>query len=82
MTAFTMALGHLQGANRHEAIPCPQRLDEYSTDHHPGHFMAALVEALDLDARGFRHAGAAATWRPSEHPGDRLKRSIDGDLDR
>jgi hypothetical protein len=75
-------MGHIQGANRHEEIQFPQRLDEYITDHTPVRFMDACVEARDLEARGFRHAVAAATGRPRDHPGDRLTRSIDGDLDR
>ena len=73
-------MGHLQGANRHEEIPFPQRLDDYSTDDNPGRVMEAFVDALDLEARGFRHAVAAATGRPSDHPGALLKLYIDGDL--
>jgi transposase len=75
-------MGHIQGANRHEEIQFPQRLDDYSTDHNPVRFMDALVDALALEARGFRHAVAAATGRPSDHPGDLLKRYMYGDLDR
>jgi hypothetical protein len=43
-------------------------------------FIEAFVDALDLEARGVRHAVAAATGRPSDHPGDLLKLYIDGDL--
>jgi hypothetical protein len=43
-------------------------------------FIDAFVDELDLEARGFRHAVAAATGRPSDHPGDLLKLYIDGYL--
>jgi transposase len=76
----TTARGHIAGANRHEEVPFPQRLDEYITDDNPVRFIDAFVDALDLEARGFRHAVAAATGRPSDHPGDLLKLYIDGDL--
>jgi transposase len=82
MTEFTTAMGHIHGANRHEEIQFPPRLDDYITDDNPVRFMDAFVDALDLEARGFRHAVAAATGRPSSHPGDLLKLSIDGYLSR
>ena len=82
VTEFTTAMGHIQGANRHEAIQFPHRLDDYLTDDNPVRFMEVFVDALELEALGFRHAMAAATGRPSDHPGDLLKRDIDGDLDR
>jgi transposase len=66
-------MGHIAGANRHEEIPFPQRLDDEITDNHPVRSIDAFVDALDLAGRGFRHAVAAATGRPSAHPGDLLK---------
>ena len=78
----TTAMGHIAGANRHEEIPFPQRLDDDITDDKPVRFIEAFVDALDLEARGFRHAVAAATGRPSDQPGDLLKRYIDGYLSR
>jgi transposase len=80
MTEFTTPMGHIQGANRHEEIQCPQRLDDYITDDNPVRVMDAFVEELDLEAQGFRHAVAAATGRPSYHPGDLLTLSIYGYL--
>jgi transposase len=44
--------------------------------------MDAFVDALALEAQGFRHAVTAATGRPSSHPGALFKRSIAGYLDR
>jgi hypothetical protein len=80
MTELTTAMGHIQGANRHEAIPVPQRLDDDITDHNPVRCIDALVDALALAARGFRHAVAAATGRPRDYPGALLTLSIDGSL--
>jgi transposase len=80
MTELTTAMGHSQGANRHEEGQFPQRLDDYSTDDNPVLCIDAFVDELDLEARGFRHAVAAATGRPSYHPGDLRTLYIDGDL--
>jgi hypothetical protein len=82
VTECTTAMGHIQGANRHEAIQFPQRLDDSITDDNPVRCSDVFVDALELEALGFRHAMAAATGRPSAHPGDLLKRDIDGSLDR
>lgn len=49
-------MGHIQGANRHEEIQFPQRLDDYITDNNPVRFIDAFVDELDLEARGLRHA--------------------------
>ena len=73
-------MGHIQGAHRHDAIQFPQRLDDYIAADNPVRFIDAFVDALDLEARGFRHVVAAATGRPSDHPGNLLKLYIDGDL--
>jgi transposase len=74
-------MGHIQGANRHEEIQFPQRLlDDYIAADNPVRFIDALVDELDLETRGFRHAVAAATGRPSYHPGDLLKLCIYGYL--
>jgi transposase len=73
-------MGHIQGANRYEEIQFPQRLDAYITADNPVRFIDAFVDELDLEARGFRHAVAAATGGPSDHPGDLLKLYIYGYL--
>jgi transposase len=73
-------MGHIQGANRHEEIQFPQRLDDYITDDNPVRFIDVFVDELELEALGFRHAMAAATGRPSYHPGDLLKLDIYGYL--
>jgi hypothetical protein len=73
---------HSQGANRHEASACPQRLDDDRAADTPVRFMAACVAERERDALGLRHVVAAATGRPSEPPGARLPPDMDGDLDR
>jgi hypothetical protein len=73
-------MGHIPGANRHEEIQFPQRLDDYLAADNPVRFIDAFVDELDLAALGFRHVVAAATGRPSYQPGDRRKRYIDGYL--
>jgi hypothetical protein len=78
----TTAMGHIAGANRHEEIPFPQRLEDDITDNNPVRFIDAFGDALDLEGRGFRHAVAAATGRPSDHPGALLKLYIDGSRSR
>jgi transposase len=80
MTELTTAMGHIPGANRHEALQCPQRLDDYSTDDNPVRFIDAFIDALDLEARGFRHVVAAATGRPSSQPDDVLTLYLYGSL--
>ena len=65
VTAFTPAMGHSQGANRPAAIQCPPRLEDDLTDDNPVRIIAVCVDALELAALGLRHAGAAATGRPS-----------------
>ena len=59
------AMGPRAGAHRHEAIPFPHRLEDYRTDDNPMRCIEAFVDALDLEARGFRHAVAAVTGRPA-----------------
>jgi hypothetical protein len=73
-------MGHIPGANRHEAIECPPRLDDDIAADNPGRFIEACVDALDLEALGVRQVVAAATGRPSDQPGDLLTLYIDGDL--
>jgi len=73
-------MSHIQGANRHEEIEFPQRLDDYIAADNPVRFIDAFVDELDLEALGFRHVVAAATGRPSYQPGDLLKLYIYGYL--
>jgi transposase len=66
-------MGHIQGANRYEAIFFPERLDDYIAEDNPVRFLDAFVDELDLEASGFQRAVPAATGRPGYAPGDLLK---------
>ena len=80
ITELTTAMGHICGANRHEALHFPPRRDAYITADNPVRFLAAFVDERDLEARGLRHAVAAATGRPRSQPGARLQRYLYGSL--
>ena len=40
-------MGHIQGANRHEAILFPERRDDYIAPEHPVRFIDAFVDGLN-----------------------------------
>jgi transposase len=73
-------MGHIQGANRHEEIQFPERLDDYIAVENPVRFIDAFVDDLNLEALGFQRAKPAATGRPAYHPADLLKLYIYGYL--
>jgi transposase len=73
-------MGHIQGANRHEVILFPERLDDYIAEDNPVRFLDAFVDELDLAACGFRRAVPAATGRPGYAPGALLKLYLYGYL--
>lgn len=73
-------MGHIQGANRHEVILFPERLDDYIAEDNPVRFLDAFVDELDLEACGFQRAVPAATGRPGYAPGDLLKLYLYGYL--
>ena len=75
-------MSFIHGANRHEEIRFPARLDAYMTAANPVRFRDALVDHLNLTTLGVQRAHPAATGRPAYDPADRLKRSRYGDLDR
>jgi transposase len=57
-------MGYLYGANRHEVLLCPERLDECIAEDHPVRFLEALVDELDLAACGCHRAVPTVTGRP------------------
>jgi transposase len=73
-------MGYIHGANRHEEICFPERLDDYIAEDNPVRFIDAFVDGLDLVACGFQRAVPAATGRPGYAPGDLLKLYIYGYL--
>jgi transposase len=73
-------MGFIHGANRHEEILFPERLDDYIAAENPVRFLDAFVDHLDLTTLGFPRATPAATGRPAYHPADLLKLYIYGYL--
>jgi transposase len=73
-------MGHIPGANRHDVIFFPERLDDDIAEDNPVRFLDAFVDALDLEASGFQRAVPAATGRPGYAPGDLLKLYLYGYL--
>ena len=41
-------MGHIQGANRHEEIQFPERLDDYIAEENPVRFIDAFIDDLNL----------------------------------
>jgi transposase len=71
-------MGFIHGANRHEEVLFPERLDDYMTPANPVRFLEAFVDHLDLTTLGFQRATPAATGCPAYHPADLLKLYIYG----
>jgi len=75
-------MGFIHGANRHEEILCPARLDDYIAAENPVRFSDAFVDHLNLTTLGFQRATPAPTGRPAYHPADLLQLYIYGYLSR
>ena len=73
-------MGFIHGANRHEAILFPERLDDYIAEENPVRFIDAFVDHLNLTTLGFQRATPAATGRPAYDQADLLKLYIYGYL--
>jgi transposase len=73
-------MGCIHGANRHEEILFPARLDDDIAEEHPVRFIDAFVDNLNRTTLGFQRATPATTGRPAYHPADWLKLYIYGDL--
>jgi len=73
-------MGFIHGANRHEEILFPERLDDSIAEENPVRFIAAFVDHLNLTPLGFQRATPAATGRPAYDPADLLKLYIYGYL--
>jgi transposase len=61
-------MGFIHGANRHEAILVPERLDDDIAAENPVRFLDAFVDTLNLEALGFQRTKPAATGRPASNP--------------
>ena len=75
-------MGFIHGANRHEELLFPERLDDSMAAENPVRFLDAFVDHLDLTALGLQRAPPAAPGRPAYAPAALLKLYIYGDLDR
>jgi transposase len=73
-------MGFIHGANRHEEILFPERLDDDIAEEHPVRFIDAFVDYLNLTTLGLQRATPAATGRPAYHPADLLQLSLYGYL--
>jgi len=73
-------MGFIHGANRHEEILFPERLDDSIAAENPVRCLDAFVDHLDLTALGLQRATPAATGRPAYDPADLLKLYIYGYL--
>ena len=72
----------IEGQDRSQVTLLPECLDDYIGQDNPVRVVDAFVDELDLEARGFEGATAAATGRPAYHPSVLLKVYIYGYLNR
>jgi transposase len=73
-------MGFIHGADCHEAILCPERLDDDIAAEHPVRFLDACVDPLALTRLGCQRATTATTGRPASAPADLFKLSMYGSL--
>jgi hypothetical protein len=75
-------MAHISGFARDQLLLLPEAVDDYVGADNPVRFIDAFVDGLDLTGAGFLRVEAKATGRPGYAPGDLLKLSIDGYLNR
>ena len=68
--------------DRNQLTLFPEALDDYISADNPVRFLDAFVGTLDIKALGFKNATLKITGRPPYHPGDLLRLSIYGYLNR
>src|ERR1700690_586645 len=73
---------HIAGFGRDQLLLLPEAVDDYVGAESPVRFIDAFVDWLDLGDTGFARVEAKATGRPGSAPGDLLKLSIYGYLNR
>ena len=73
-------MGFIHGANRHEEILFPARLDDDMAAAHPVRFLEAFVDPRNRTLLGFQRATPAATGRPASDPAALVKLSMYGSL--
>ena len=72
----------IEGQDRNQLTLFPEALDDYISADNPVRFLEAFVGTLDIKALGFKNATLKITGRPPYHPGDLLRLSIYGYLNR
>ena len=75
-------MSYIEGADRQQGWLLPERLEDYVSDDNPVRFLDAFVNSLDLAALGFQRATPSDTGRPPYQPGDWLRLSLYGYLNR
>jgi transposase len=75
--------GFKTGICREQASFLPPRVEDYVGRDNPVRAIDAYVDALDVEALGFRHPGCGGgAGQPPYHPGDLLKLYLYGYLNR
>ena len=73
---------HIQGSDRAQTLLLPASVEDDVGADHPVRAIEACVDGFDLAKAGFVRAQARETGRPGYHPGDLLKLSLYGSLNR
>jgi transposase len=68
----------IEGADRGQATPLPECLDDWIADDNPVRVIDAFVDNLDLAELGFHGVQAAATGRPGYRASTLLKLYVYG----
>ncbi len=72
----------VEGVDRSQSVPFPERLDNYIDDNNPARVIDVFVDELDLGELGFEGVSPAVTGGPGYHPATLLKIYIYGYLNR
>ena len=73
---------HIQGSDRTQSLRLRASVEDYVGADNPVRAIEAFVDGFDLAKAGFVRAEAQETGRPGYHPGDLLKLSLYGYLNR
>jgi len=73
--------GFIEGADQHQAMLFPERLDDYIAEDSPVRAIDVFVDELDISGLGFKTI-AEVRGRPGYHPHTLLKLYIYGYLNR
>lgn len=71
--------GFIEGVDRGQAVPFPERLEDWIGEDHLVRVVDLFVDERDLPGLGFVRSAPARTGRPGYHPAVLLKLFIYGD---